>query len=83
MYIREDPSAKRSRVAGGYSAPPYGGGPAGGSGRPVGYAPINNTKDNPPCNTLFVGNLGDNVDEGELRSLVGAQPVSPSIPPPG
>ncbi|PKA52860.1 hypothetical protein AXF42_Ash001841 [Apostasia shenzhenica] len=38
------------------------------------YAPIQNTKDNPPCNTLFVGNLGENVIEEELRGLFGIQP---------
>merc|ERR1712046_36031 len=26
-------------------------------------------KDNNPCNTLFIGNLSDNVDEDELRGL--------------
>ncbi|GAX74382.1 hypothetical protein CEUSTIGMA_g1830.t1 [Chlamydomonas eustigma] len=28
--------------------------------------------DNPPCNTLFIGNLGDAVSEQELRSLFAA-----------
>lgn len=28
-----------------------------------------NTKDNPPCNTLFIGNLGENINEDELRGL--------------
>ena len=32
---------------------------------------VSNTKDNPPCNTLFVGNLGDTVSEPELRQLFG------------
>lgn len=32
---------------------------------------MSNTKDNPPCNTLFVGNLGDTVSEAELRQLFG------------
>ena len=32
---------------------------------------VSNTKDNPPCNTLFVGNLGDGVSEAELRQLFG------------
>lgn len=27
------------------------------------------TKDNPPCNTLFIGNLGENVIEEEVRGL--------------
>jgi len=30
---------------------------------------MQNTKDNPPCNTLFIGNLGEAVNETELRSL--------------
>lgn len=30
---------------------------------------LQNTKDNPPCNTLFIGNLGENVNEEELRGL--------------
>ncbi|KAH0904017.1 hypothetical protein HID58_043520 [Brassica napus] len=33
-----------------------------------------NVKDNPPCNTLFIGNLGENINEEELRSLLSAQP---------
>ncbi|KAG0476634.1 hypothetical protein HPP92_013475 [Vanilla planifolia] len=41
---------------------------------PGGYALVQNTKDNPPCNTLFVGNLGENVLEEELRSLFSIQP---------
>lgn len=30
---------------------------------------MQNTKDNPPCNTLFIGNLGEAVNETELRNL--------------
>ncbi|RRT58030.1 hypothetical protein B296_00046865 [Ensete ventricosum] len=30
---------------------------------------LQNTKDNPPCNTLFIGNLGENVNEEEVRDL--------------
>ncbi|EXC28854.1 RNA-binding protein with multiple splicing 2 [Morus notabilis] len=33
-----------------------------------------NTKDNPPCNTLFIGNLGENINEEELRGLFSVQP---------
>lgn len=33
-----------------------------------------NTKDNPPCNTLFIGNLGENINEDELRGLFSVQP---------
>lgn len=35
---------------------------------------MSNTKDNPPCSTLFVGNLGDQVSEQELIALFSAQP---------
>jgi hypothetical protein len=31
--------------------------------------------DNPPCNTLFVGNLSDKVDEAELTSVFSISPV--------
>lgn len=30
---------------------------------------VQNTKDNPPCNTLFIGNLGENINEEEVRGL--------------
>ncbi|KMZ72444.1 putative RNA-binding protein with multiple splicing [Zostera marina] len=39
-----------------------------------GYAPIQNMKDNPPCNTLFIGNLGENIVEEELRGIFNVQP---------
>ncbi|KAJ8756328.1 hypothetical protein K2173_025140 [Erythroxylum novogranatense] len=41
---------------------------------PSSYVPIQNTKDNPPCNTLFIGNLGENINEEELRGLFSVQP---------
>ncbi|KAJ7952026.1 putative RNA-binding protein with multiple splicing [Quillaja saponaria] len=41
---------------------------------PSSYVPIQNTKDNPPCNTLFIGNLGENINEEELRGLFNRQP---------
>eukprot|EP00195_Chlamydomonas_chlamydogama_P000826 CAMPEP_0202920456 /NCGR_PEP_ID=MMETSP1392-20130828/76866_1 /ASSEMBLY_ACC=CAM_ASM_000868 /TAXON_ID=225041 /ORGANISM="Chlamydomonas chlamydogama, Strain SAG 11-48b" /LENGTH=392 /DNA_ID=CAMNT_0049613953 /DNA_START=522 /DNA_END=1700 /DNA_ORIENTATION=- len=41
---------------------------------PMGYAPVTNKGDNPPCNTLFIGNLSDNVSEAELASLFCTQP---------
>lgn len=41
---------------------------------PSGYASVQNTKDNPPCNTLFVGNLAENVVEDDLRGLFSIQP---------
>lgn len=40
---------------------------------PAGYAPVQNMKDNPPCNTLFIGNLGENTSEAELRGLFSGQ----------
>ncbi|KAL3007898.1 hypothetical protein AAZX31_07G003000 [Glycine max] len=36
---------------------------------PSTYVPVQNTKDNPPCNTLFIGNLGENINEEEVRGL--------------
>ncbi|KAK9811958.1 hypothetical protein WJX73_003005 [Symbiochloris irregularis] len=41
---------------------------------PRAYTNVSNTKDNPPCNTLFIGNLGDTVSESELRNIFGTQP---------
>ncbi|GMI93248.1 hypothetical protein like AT3G21215 [Hibiscus trionum] len=41
---------------------------------PSSYVPVQNTKDNPPCNTLFIGNLGENINEEELRGLFTVQP---------
>jgi hypothetical protein len=38
------------------------------------YAPVKNEKDNPPCNTLFIGNLGEHIVEDELRAVFGPQP---------
>lgn len=38
------------------------------------YAPIKNERDNLPCNTLFIGNLGEHVEESELQSVYGNQP---------
>ncbi|MQL96517.1 hypothetical protein Taro_029191 [Colocasia esculenta] len=35
---------------------------------------VENMKDNPPCNTLFIGNLGENIIEEELRHIFSAQP---------
>ena len=42
--------------------------------QPTGFAPVTNIGDNPPCSTLFVGNLGDAVSEHELRGLFAVQP---------
>eukprot|EP00262_Sarcandra_glabra_P004354 TRINITY_DN1529_c0_g1_i1.p1 TRINITY_DN1529_c0_g1~~TRINITY_DN1529_c0_g1_i1.p1 ORF type:complete len:313 (-),score=45.57 TRINITY_DN1529_c0_g1_i1:808-1746(-) len=41
---------------------------------PANYAHVHNAKDNPPCNTLFIGNLGENVIEDEVRGLFTVQP---------
>ncbi|CAH9138913.1 unnamed protein product [Cuscuta epithymum] len=41
---------------------------------PSSYVPVQNMKDNPPCNTLFIGNLGENINEEELRGLFTGQP---------
>lgn len=82
MYIKDDSSTKRSRYDGQFAsyggasayaapAPYYGGGAAAASPQPQGYQAISNTKDNPPCNTLFIGNLGDATDENELRQIFG------------
>ena len=38
------------------------------------YAPVTNTKDNPPCNTLFIGNLSEHTSEDELRGIFQGQP---------
>lgn len=55
--------------------PGVGGGGGGlGVGGPPRYAPVKNEKDNAPCNTLFIGNLGENVVEDELRAVFGPQP---------
>jgi hypothetical protein len=80
MYIKENPANKRTRTSGGYTGASSYGAPAP-PGKPIGYAPVSNVKDNPPCNTLFVGNLGDTVDEQELTGLFSSQPVSTSMPP--
>eukprot|EP00249_Psilotum_nudum_P007051 c20272_g1_i1 orf=522-1514(+) len=41
---------------------------------PAGYAPVQNIKDNPPCNTLFIGNLGEATTEAELRGIFSSRP---------
>ncbi len=45
-----------------YSTGPGGGGGGGGGGGPSGG-------ENPPCNTLFVGNLAEGVNESELQAI--------------
>ncbi|KAL8139276.1 hypothetical protein V2J09_005297 [Rumex salicifolius] len=58
---------------GGYSAPPVAMLPPTPVPAPSTYVPVQNTKDNPPCNTLFIGNLGESINEDELRGLFTAQ----------
>jgi hypothetical protein len=47
--------------------------------RPAAFSPVTNLRDNPPCNTLFIGNLGDNASEQEIRLLMGSQPGYRSV----
>ncbi|KAL6749327.1 hypothetical protein V8C86DRAFT_2850608 [Haematococcus lacustris] len=79
MYIRnEDPALKRARVGGGgYAGTSYP--PSASSAAP--YRPSQpysgsggSPADNPPCNTLFVGNLSETVSEAELHAIFGNQP---------
>jgi RNA recognition motif. (a.k.a. RRM, RBD, or RNP domain) len=60
-------------VAQGYSPlpPPQQGG-FGGSNRPS-YPPVNPADQNPPCNTLYVGNLPMDTSEDELKALFSKQ----------
>eukprot|EP01023_Acetabularia_acetabulum_P033817 TRINITY_DN3166_c1_g1_i2.p1 TRINITY_DN3166_c1_g1~~TRINITY_DN3166_c1_g1_i2.p1 ORF type:complete len:317 (+),score=71.80 TRINITY_DN3166_c1_g1_i2:189-1139(+) len=79
MFIKEEAfAAKRDAVFGsGYLPSQYGGlgfAAAAAPVRPQAYGQITNVRDNPPCNTLFIGNLSDNVDENELRGLFSTQP---------
>ena len=66
-------SADRSTRAGGmtfsFSLPPQAV-----VAQPRSYAPVTNTKDNPPCNTLFIGNLSEHTSEDELRGIFQGQP---------
>lgn len=51
--------------------------PPGGMGQPLqmAWAAANGgSKESMPCNTLFLANLGDNIDEGELQAVFGAHP---------
>lgn len=84
MFIKNDgtgPSSKRTRYASGYNAPPAASWSVTTAGtanvapvQPQGFQPVANLNDNPPCNTLFVGNLADTVSEPELQGLFGTQP---------
>eukprot|EP00892_Ulva_mutabilis_P003480 jgi/Ulvmu1/1503/UM011_0233.1 len=59
MYVREDRPSKMYRS----EAPP----PQGPGGSP--YAPVDRNSDNPPCDTLFVGNLPPHVSEEEVEGF--------------
>ncbi|KAI5339659.1 hypothetical protein L3X38_018931 [Prunus dulcis] len=59
---------------GGYPVPPVPMPPSAPVPAPSSYVPVLNTKDNPPCNTLFIGNLGESINEEELRGLFNSQP---------
>lgn len=83
MYMRDEAAAttagpKRSRGAPG--APGFEGAPSGYGGPPPPGAPRGaapggpSTRDNPPCNTLFVGNLGEAASEAELHTIFSPQP---------
>ncbi|KAL6747504.1 hypothetical protein V8C86DRAFT_1799554 [Haematococcus lacustris] len=78
MYIKnEDPALKRSRNgAGGHAGTSFLP-----SSSPAPYRasqPYSSAggaaADNPPCNTLFVGNLNESVSEAELHAVFGNQP---------
>jgi hypothetical protein len=91
MYVsmKDDPTIKRPRTVGGgpqghgAALGMAGAGPqAGFPGRvalpyPGGRIPGGGLEvDNPPCNTLFVGNLGEGVDEVEVQELFALSPAS-------
>lgn len=59
MYVREDRPAKVFRT----EAPP----PQGPGGSP--YTSVDRNSDNPPCDTLFVGNLPPHVSEEEIEGF--------------
>ncbi|KAL8458825.1 hypothetical protein ACS0TY_035526 [Phlomoides rotata] len=58
----------------GYAVPPVQMPPPTPVPAPSSYVPIQNNKDNPPCNTLFIGNLGEHINEEELRGIFTHQP---------
>jgi len=77
MYFKDadNGAAKRPRhvpsATPGYEQyyPGYGGYPPPAAAHASTFQQVSNTKDNPPCNTLFIGNLGDNTSEAELRAM--------------
>eukprot|EP01025_Chloroclados_australasicus_P056513 TRINITY_DN6_c2_g1_i2.p2 TRINITY_DN6_c2_g1~~TRINITY_DN6_c2_g1_i2.p2 ORF type:complete len:321 (-),score=39.23 TRINITY_DN6_c2_g1_i2:2756-3718(-) len=77
MFIKEDAleAAKRATTYPGLLSSPYNVSGFAAAAAPVRqYGQVTNVRDNPPCNTLFIGNLSDNVDENELRGLFSQQP---------
>jgi hypothetical protein len=50
------------------------GGQPGSSWVSLGFAPMTNLNDNAPCNTLFIGNLCNQIDEADLRAVFQPQP---------
>ena len=62
MFISES-SQKRGRVDGQYGGPPsaFPGSPATQGGGAPYSGPPSTRPDNPPCNTLFIGGLGEGV----------------------
>ncbi len=87
MYIKEDPTIKRPRTTPSGLYIPAGAAPGYAANSPStiaaarpaygGAAPTGG--ENPPCNTLFIGNLGDNVLETELRGVF-EKPVGGGVP---
>ncbi|KAF5836308.1 hypothetical protein DUNSADRAFT_6138 [Dunaliella salina] len=67
------PYAPASPTSSSGAAVPRGRGGMIGLGGSMGFLPVTNRGDNPPCNTLFVGNLSDTVSEVELCQLFSAQ----------
>lgn len=65
MYLRDDYGAKRQRVSGTDG------------GELSQFSPGKGNRENPPCNTLFIGNLSEGVSKQELEGLFGHQQVGP------
>lgn len=65
------------QMMGGPAAGGYGGVPVMAAPQSIamaGMAAGGGSKESSPCNTLFLANLGDNIDDGELRAVFGAHP---------
>lgn len=63
MYLRDDYGVKRQRVSGTDG------------GEQSQFSPGKSNRENPPCNTLFIGNLSEGVSKQELEGLFGHQQV--------